>query len=125
MNALAFLPVDPRRPGDLDLSTVEFKLVGVLDRATEAKGDMVPEKASKPVRFVAVGANVDELSKGEPRAGRVGKRDSWELAGDGEGDGDGPFENEEGLELLPKIFWPFTEANGELVDAYAMKPPCK
>jgi hypothetical protein len=108
--------------GDLDLRALEPRLLGDLARVAEAKGDAELEKASKPVRFVAVGANVDESPEPDARAGTVGKRDSW--AGDGGGDGDGPLENDEGLELLPKILWPLTEANGELVDAYAMKPLC-
>ena len=124
MNALVLLPAVARRPGDLDRRAFELRLLGDLDLAAEAKGDAEPEKASKPVRFVAVGADVDGSPKGGPRAGIVEKRDSCELMGDGEGDGDGPFENDGGLEVLPKTFWPFTEANGELVDAYAMKPAC-
>jgi hypothetical protein len=112
-----------RRPGDLDLRTFELRLLGDLDRAAEAKGEVEPAKASKPVRFVAVGTGVDDSPKGEATTGMVGKRDIWELAGDGEGDGDGPFENEASLELPPKIFCPFTEANGDDVAAYAMKPP--
>jgi hypothetical protein len=43
------------------------------------------------------------------------------LAGGGEEDGDAPPEYKESL-LPPKRLCPFTEANGDDVDAYAMKP---
>jgi len=122
---LLALPAATRRPGDLDLRALELKLLGDMDRATEANGDAEPEKASKPVRFIAVGADVGRSLMGGPKAGIVGKRDIWELMGDGDGDGDGPFENDEGFRPPPNIFWPLTEANGEAVDAYAMNPPCK
>lgn len=62
-----------RRPGDLDLRTFELRLLGDLDRVAEAKGEAEPAKASKPVRFVAVGMEVDDSPKGDVRTGMVGK----------------------------------------------------
>ena len=72
MNALVLLPAADRPPGDLDLRTFELRLLlGDLDLEAEAKGDAEPEKASKPVRFVAVGADEDGSPKGDPSAGAV------------------------------------------------------
>lgn len=124
MKALEFLlDAGPtRRPGDLDLRALELRLFGDLDRAAEAKGDTEPEKASKPVRFVAVGTGPGSTPVGGVRTGTTGKLDGFVLAGGGEEDGDAPPEYKESLLPPPKRLCPFTEANGDDVDAYAMKP---
>lgn len=124
VNGLTAFVVRARRGGDLGLSAFEPRAVGDLARATEAKGETEPEKASNPVRLVAVGAECD----GSPRVcNEVAQGDdSGNFIVEGEGgreDVEGTLESDASLELLPKIFCPLTEAKGELVDAYAMKPP--
>jgi hypothetical protein len=93
-----------------------------LARAKEAKGETEPEKASNPVRLVAVGVEAE----GSPSAcDGVAKGDAngnFAVEGDGEVV-EGPLESDASLGPLPKMFWPLTEAKGELVDAYAMNPP--
>lgn len=77
VNALVLLlAAAARRPGDLDLRAFALRLLGDLVRAIEAKGDVEPEKASKPVRFVAVGTDADESPMGDAKAGTVGRRDN-------------------------------------------------
>lgn len=108
MNAAEFLEVVALRPGDLLRSAFpDPGAFGDLARRVEAKGEAGPEKASKPLRLAAVGvesprAGVVTLLKGEVNAA---------------GDGDGDLENIDVLEPPPKMFWPFTEAKGELVEA--------
>lgn len=87
---------------DVDPSTGDF------DRAAEEKGDDVDAKASNPDRFVA---EAEEDSPEEDKSDRGGTG-VWFMGKGGGGD-----------DLLDEnIFWPFTAAKGELVDAYAMKP---
>lgn len=108
MNAAEFLEVVALRPGDLLRSAFpDPGAFGDLARRVEAKGEAGPENASKPLRLAAVGveslrAGVVTLLKGEVYAA---------------GDGDGDLENIDVLEPPPKMFWPFTEAKGELVEA--------
>lgn len=111
VNALAFLLADARaRGGDLERRA----LLEGLD--AEAKGDAEPANASKPVRLAAVGVVV--ICSGEPS---FPNEDCAKLE-EGEGDIGAGLEKDKDLGRLPKMLWPLTEAKGELVDAYAIKP---
>src|SRR5215475_6086768 len=95
---------------------------GDFDRVAVENGEAAPEKDSKPVRLeselggdFSLGLKIED--EDSPGADERGGRDREE--GDltkGEG--------EEGV-CLPEenMFWPLTEAKGELVEAYAMNPP--
>lgn len=108
---MEFLEVEDLRPGDLLRKALpEPRALGDLARAADAKGEVEPAKASKPLRLVAVDAEDDE----SPRTG-VDALLKEEVNAAGEGDGD--LENIEVLGPPPKMFWPFTEAKGELVEA--------
>lgn len=113
VNALVFLLADARvRGGDLERNA----LLEGLD--TDANGDAEPAKASKPVRLDAVGdVGIDGGELDLPK-------EDCAKTGAGEGDGDTALKKDVGLDRLPKMFCPFTDANGEFVEAYAIKPLC-
>lgn len=89
--------------------------------AALAKGDVADANASKPVRFcgeeeeedAAESVSLTVAAKGEALDDAKGDVD-W-VAEAAQGDEDDCFE--------PNTLGPFTEANGELVEAYAIKPP--
>jgi hypothetical protein len=89
---------------------------GDFDRDAVANGDAAPEKDSKPVRLES------ELGAGVSFGLKIEVEDSScvaEIRGDEGGDLD-----EGGVCFLDEnIFCPLTEANGELVEAYARNPP--
>jgi hypothetical protein len=113
------LPV--RRVGDLfGLHGLGIEDKGDFDRATEAKGDAEPEKASNPDLFAV------------PPKGRLAlpsfARLVEEVASEKGGrrlvaEGDGEVAPKTGFLLSEKTLPPKTEANGDLGEAYAIKPP--
>ena len=104
--------------------------------AALANGDVEDAKASKPVRLCAwgVGAAAEDAASFAATAAANGDGDELD---DANGDVAPLFPNEVELEpalalahgevdgcLPPKIRGPWTDANGELVEAYAINPPC-
>jgi hypothetical protein len=89
-------------------------LPGEAAADTDAKGEALPSKPSKPVRFNVV-ADEDNF-------GVLALEDPQEV-----NDGPGVLATEENAEegdgdLAPKAFGPLTLAKGEEVAAYAIKP---
>jgi hypothetical protein len=80
---------------------------GDLERDAATNGEEDKANASNPVRFAAVDPNED----GSPRPDENGEKGevAGGLAENGGGDVAGLLEE--------KMFWPLTEANGELEDA--------
>lgn len=83
---------------------------GPDERAAVAKGDEEEANASKPERAKPVAFEL-EGPEDVPNADPKDDVDDW-----------APLEKGD-VDLAPKIFLPFIDANGELVELYAMKPP--
>jgi len=87
--------------GDLDLNAVEPRAAGDLVRVTEAKGEVEPEKASKPVRLVAVGTEADVSPSANDGAAKGDVNGNFAEEGEVE---EGSLESGASLELPPKRF---------------------